>query len=205
MRRSFALVVGLAFIAAACAPAGGAPTGGAPTGGAPTGGAPTGTPYGSPPTGTPSGSAPTDSAWRTATLRDVASGEEFNIDELRGKVVAIETMAIWCTTCRIQQREAQAALAQLDSAELVYIGLDIDPNERASDLADYRRQLGFEWTFVVASRDVARSLAADFGDQILSPPATPLITLDRDGNVVDVHVGVRSADELVSLFEAHLR
>lgn len=59
-------------------------------------------------------------AWRTATLRDVVSGEDFRIADLQGKVVAIEAMAIWCSTCRIQQLEAQAALAEVDSPDVVY-------------------------------------------------------------------------------------
>jgi len=56
-----------------------------------------------------------DSAWRTTTLRDVRTGEAFTIDGLRDKLVALEPMAIWCSNCRIQQREAVAALAAVAS------------------------------------------------------------------------------------------
>lgn len=145
-----------------------------------------------------------DEAWRTATLRDVVTGEEFRIADLEGKVVAIETMAIWCITCRQQQAEARIALDAVDSTDVVYVSLDVDPNERAEDLADYAESEGFDWTFAVASADVSRSLAATFGDQVLSPPATPLIVLGPDGQLIEKHIGIKSADDLAALFAEHL-
>lgn len=145
-----------------------------------------------------------DETWRTATIRDVVSGEEFRIADLEGKVVAIEAMAIWCLNCRFQQLEAKTALEEVDSPDVVYLSLDIDPNERAEDLAEYARREGFDWRFAVASPDIARSLAATFGDQVLSPPATPLIVLGTDGQVVEQHIGIKGARDLAALFEEHL-
>ncbi|MEW5990467.1 MAG: TlpA disulfide reductase family protein [Chloroflexota bacterium] len=152
-----------------------------------------------------SGEEPTgDEAWRTATLRDVVTGEEFRIADLEGKVVAIETMAIWCFNCRQQQGEAKAALDATDSADVVYVSLDVDPNERAEDLAAYAGREGYDWTFAVAPPEVSRSLAATFGDQVLSPPATPLIILGPDGQLIEKHIGIKSADDLAALFAEHL-
>jgi hypothetical protein len=113
--------------------------------------------------GQPGGYGTVDDAWRSAALRDVVTGEEFRINGLRGKVVVIEAMAIWCVNCRQQQGEAQAALARVNSPNVVYLSLDVDANERAQDLAEYARREGFGWRFVVASTDVSRSLAATFG------------------------------------------
>jgi thiol-disulfide isomerase/thioredoxin len=145
-----------------------------------------------------------DEAWRTATLRDVATGEEFSISGLRGKVVAIAAMATWCVNCRAQQGEAQAALEHLASPDIVYISLVVDPNEREADLAAYVAREGFSWRFAVASPEVSRSLAATFGDQILSPPATPLVVLGPDGELVAKHFGIKGSDDLVALFEEAL-
>lgn len=147
---------------------------------------------------------PTDDAWRTTALVDTRSGATFTIDELKGKLVVIEPMAIWCSNCRIQQEEAAVALDRLDDPTIVYVSVDVDPDEHAGDLAAYADGSGFDWDFVVATKEVARSLAATFGDQILSPPSTPLILVGRDGEVVEPHFGVRSADDLVELFSQHL-
>lgn len=75
------------------------------------------------------GAGASNEAWRTLGLRDVVSGEEFRISDLRGKVVVIEAMAIWCINCLLQQGEAQAALEQVASPDVVYISLDVDPND----------------------------------------------------------------------------
>jgi thiol-disulfide isomerase/thioredoxin len=150
------------------------------------------------------GSASGQEVWRSATFRDVVTGEEFRIDDLRGKVVAIEAMAVWCVNCRFQQVESKAALDELASPDIVYVSLDVDPNEREADLADYARREGFDWRFAVASPEVSRSLAATFGAQILSPPATPLVVLDPNGVVVAQHVGITGGTTLVALFNEHL-
>ncbi len=145
-----------------------------------------------------------DEPWRTRPLVDVRTGDTFRIVDLEGKLVAIEPMAIWCSNCRIQQREAIAALAEVDSDDLVYIGIDVDPNERARDLARYSEEEGFDWPFVVASRELSRELADAFGAQVLSPPSTPTILIAPDGEVIEVHFGIRRADELVAVFREHL-
>jgi hypothetical protein len=181
-----ALVTALALAAAAC-------TGGAPTPGASAVGG-----------GEPATEPATDPAWRSAELTDVRSGESFTIDGLQGKLVAIEPMAIWCSNCRIQQREAVTAIAAVASDDLVYIGLDVDPNGQAEALAAYAEEEGFDWTYAVASKDVARSLAAEFGDQVLSPPSTPLVLVGPDGTVIETHFGIRQAAELEALFRQHL-
>lgn len=174
-RTALTRLVGVVLVAAACSPGTTAPT-----------------------------ARPTDDAWRTTALVDSRSGETFTIDELKGKLVAIEPMAIWCSTCRIQQGEAAIALDRLDNPDIVYLSIDVDPNERPADLAAYADASGFDWRFVVATREVARSLAVTFGDQILSPPSTPLILVAPDGTVVDQHFGIRKADDLVELFTLHL-
>jgi hypothetical protein len=150
---------------------------------------------------TPAPPDPAAPVWRTAVLRDVVSGAEFRIDELRGQVVAIEPMAIWCVNCRLQQREARAALASFDSSNVFYLSLDVDPREREPDLADYSAAQEFPWHFAVASPDVARSLADEFGDQILSPPSTPLIVIGPDGNVVHQGFGPMAAADLAQLLQ----
>ncbi len=47
-------------------------------------------------------------AWFAAQLTDVTTGKTFMLGDLKGKVVLVETMAIWCPTCLRQQGEVQA-------------------------------------------------------------------------------------------------
>ena len=144
-----------------------------------------------------------DQAWATAELTDVATGTTFRIADLAGRVVILETMAIWCTNCRRQQVDVYTALEQLDPDEVAYVVVDVDPNESDDSLKEYRERNGFTGTYAVAARDMARSLADDFGDQVLNPPSTPMILVGRDGRVTLTDYGHKSPDEIVALARDH--
>jgi thiol-disulfide isomerase/thioredoxin len=128
-------------------------------------------------------------------LVDVRSGETFSLADLSGdKPVLLETMAIWCTTCLSQQREVVQA-HQL--ADFHSVGIDVDPNERAPDLAAYSDREGFDWRFVVADRELVRLLTERYGFEVTNPPSTPTFVV-TDGTVRALPFGrVRSAEELV--------
>lgn len=149
---------------------------------------------------TPSPAAVTlTQAWATAPLRDARTGTEFRLADLAGKVVFLEPMATWCTKCRSQQLDAVEALSKLDRSRVVYVSLDVDPSEDAASLARYAERHGFDWTYAVATREMARALAADFGDRVLDPPSTPIIVVAADGQVTLTGFGHKSVEELVSL------
>ena len=142
-------------------------------------------------------------AWATTALTDVSSGETFRIADLADTVVILETMAIWCSNCRAQQGDVQDALSRLPADRVVFVVLDVDPNEDAASLAEYRVANGFEGRYAIAGDDVARALAADFGDQFLNPPSTPMLIVGTDGTVTRTEFGHKSADEIVALAQAH--
>jgi hypothetical protein len=196
----------LALVLVACGSmAGPADTGGSPPDGAAAAG-PAATSMPTPGTAADPvapGTAPRSSlaAWQTRELTDVRSGERFAIADLVGKVAVIEPMAIWCTNCARQQREAAKALDRLDSDGIVYISLDVDPSERARDLAAYADERGFDWRFVISERAMSRALAEAFGDQVLSPPSTPKIVVTPNGRVEGPNFGIQDA----AAIEAEIR
>jgi hypothetical protein len=176
----------------------------APTTTAPTDAPETTAPTSPPTTNDPPAALP-DAVWRTSALLDVRSGEMLTINELTaaGRLVVVEPMAIWCSNCRTQQNEARTALAGLGSEAIVYISLDVDPNETEPDLARYADEREYPWHFAVASREVARSLAEIFGDQVLSPPSTPKIVVALDGTA-EVTFGLKRAADLEAQLSALL-
>jgi thiol-disulfide isomerase/thioredoxin len=144
-----------------------------------------------------------DQAWATAELTDAATGEPFRIADLAGRVVILETMAIWCSNCFAQQGHVYDALTDLDPAKVAYVLIDIDPNETPAALAAYRERHGFTGTYAVADRELARALATDFGDQVLNPPSTPMVIIGADGRVTLTAFGSKSPGEIVALAEEH--
>lgn len=135
--------------------------------------------------------------WQTAELRDVRTGATFRVADFSDKLVVVEPMAIWCSNCRAQQDAAREALASVPTENIVYVSLDVDPNETEPDLARYADERGYPWVFAVAPIDVARSLAQDFGDQVLSPPSTPKIVVVGDADP-SVSFGYKSAADLAA-------
>ncbi len=144
-------------------------------------------------------------AWATAELTDVRNGNTFRIADLvaSDRVVFMETMAIWCSNCRTQQRDVVKALAGLDPDRVVWIGVDIEASESAADLAEYSRSLGFDWPYVLGSKEFLRALADEFGNQVLSPPSTPIIVVGTDGTVTLTEFGYKSVERIQELAGAH--
>jgi len=138
--------------------------------------------------------------WATASLTDVASGATFRIADLAGKVIFIETMAIWCTNCRAQQADAWRAIQELDDPNIAYVVLDTEASESAAELAAYERKRGWDaFTYAISPTEVSRALAAEFGDFVLNAPSTPIIVIGTDGTVTLTDFGHKSTDDLIAL------
>lgn len=130
-------------------------------------------------------------------LVDVRSGDTFTLGELASDMpVLVETMAVWCTTCLAQQREVVQAH---ELADFHSVGIDVDPNERPEDLAEFADREGFDWSFAMADPAIVKLLTDAYGFAVTNPPSTPTFIISTDGTVRALEFGrVRSAEELVA-------
>jgi thiol-disulfide isomerase/thioredoxin len=135
--------------------------------------------------------------WFSKDLTDVNSGDVFRIEDFKGKVVLVETMAFWCAKCNFQQKEV-AKLYELlgERDDFVSLGIEIDPNEEVLKLSDYVQRNGFHWLYVVASEDLINEIGSLYGPQFLNPPATPMLIIDKQGKEHILPFGIKSAKEL---------
>jgi hypothetical protein len=199
-RRSLLLLMTGLLAVSACAPSGGSgssptmaqePTQAPATGGDPTMAA-------SPPG---SDSDPSPAALDTDPLHgiqliDVTSQSPFTLGQLAADgPVLFEMMAIWCTNCRAQQRQVIVAH---ELADFSSVSVDVDPNERPGDLAQYSTDNGFAWRFAMANQALASSLRDRFGPAVLNPPSTPMILLFPDGSVRALEFRSYDAAELAA-------
>ncbi len=144
-------------------------------------------------------------AWFKVDLTNAASGETFQVADLHGKVVLVETMAQWCTNCMQQQRQVirlHDLLGMRD--DFVTVGMDIDPNEDLATLKTYIERNGFSWTYTVAPAEVSNDLASLYGNQFLNPPSTPMLIIDRNGEVHPLPFGIKTAEDLQKALEPFL-
>lgn len=140
--------------------------------------------------------------WFKATFSNVNTGESFSLNDFKGKVVLVETMAIWCSTCLRQQKEVMALHEKLGmNKDLVSIALDIDPNENGEALKAYAASNGFNWIYAISPAEVSRELSNLYGAQFLNPPSAPILVIDRHGVVHPLPFGVKSADDLLKALQ----
>ena len=144
-------------------------------------------------------------AWFSTSFTDARTGQTFSINDFQGKVVLVETMAIWCSNCLKQQGQVKQLHEQLGAREdFISIGLDIDPNENTEALKGYVEDKGFDWLYAVPSADVSSEIASLYGDQFLNPPSTPIVVIDRHGDAHPLPFGIKSADTLMQAIQPFL-
>src|SRR5690606_13578148 len=136
---------------------------------------------------------------------DVNSGEAFTINDLKGNVILVETMAVWCSNCFKQQTEVKSLHETLgERDDFVSLGMDIDPNEDAAQLKSFVEGNGFDWKYVVSPAEVSAEFASLYGGQFLNPPSTPMLIIDRKGVAHPLPFGIKSADELLKALQPFL-
>jgi predicted nucleic acid-binding Zn-ribbon protein len=143
--------------------------------------------------------------WFSASLTDVHTGETFTVADFEGQVVLVETLAMWCSNCFKQQGQVQVLHDLLgERDDFVSLGVDIDPNENSEALQVYTGQNGFDWLYTVAPIPVAREIGQLYGDQFLNPPSTPMLIVDRRGEVHTLPFGIKSAVDLLAALQPFL-
>lgn len=143
--------------------------------------------------------------WFSVELTDARTGQIFTMNDYAGKVVLVETMAIWCPNCIRQANQVQNLHTLLGNPDdLVSVSLDVDLHEDQAALKKYVEEFGFEWHYAVAPLEVARALGNLYSAQYLNPPLSPMLIIDRDGNVHTLEYGEKSAEILQKNIEPYL-
>jgi cytochrome oxidase Cu insertion factor (SCO1/SenC/PrrC family) len=149
--------------------------------------------------------AVTTPEWFDMELTDAQTGETFTMNDYSGKVVLLETMAMWCPNCVVQANEVRNLHELLGNPEdLISVSLDVDINEDTKSLGEYASGYGFEWHFAVAPLLVARALGNLYTAQYLNPPLSPMLIIDREGNVHHLEYGLKEAETLQKIVEPYL-
>lgn len=136
-----------------------------------------------------------DSVWQDIELTDVTTGDTFTLGGFEGKSVFVEPMATWCSNCRTQLSNVNAAIPEAGE-DVVFVALSVEGDIANEVLADYAEKAGFNMIFAVASTDLLRGLVDDFGREITSPPSTPHFIVRPDGSTTELVTG-REAPEVI--------
>jgi thiol-disulfide isomerase/thioredoxin len=143
--------------------------------------------------------------WFDMDLTDVQTGKTFTMNDYTGKVVLLETMAIWCPNCIIQATQVRKLHEALGNPEdLISVSLDVDSHEDEFALKEYAASYRFDWHFAVAPLLVERALGNLYNAEYLNPPLSPMLIIDREGNVHQLDYGIKDAPTLQKIVEPYL-
>ena len=133
--------------------------------------------------------------WFNMELTDAQTDKTFTMNDYAGKVVLLETMAIWCPNCVVQATQIKKLHEALGNPEdLITVSLDVDVHEDAAALKEYASSYLFDWHFAVAPLGIARALGNLYSAEYLNPPLSPMLIIDRNGNVHQLEYGIKDAD-----------
>jgi len=129
-------------------------------------------------------------------LTEATTGKVFTINDFKGKVVLIDSMAIWCPNCLRQALHLKDLRAIYGPEDLVVVSLDIDSHEDATMLAEYAKEAGFDWYFAVASMPLMHDVGNTYGALFLDPTLSPTLVVDRTGEVFKMGFGEKKTEAM---------
>jgi len=137
-------------------------------------------------------------AWMDIELVDALTGEAFQVRDLIGRPILLESFAVWCSICLRQQKE-MAKLVESHGEAIVHVSLDTDPNEDRSLVREHALRHGFDWLFAVAPIELTQALIDAFGLTVVNAPRAPVVLIESDGSARLLENGVKSAERLAEI------
>lgn len=113
---------------------------------------------------------------------DMADGTTLALSDLSGKIVLVDLMATWCTSCASQNSILESIHETL-GGPLVILSLTIDRSETVAMMDDYQTDKGLPW-------DHGVDTGAKFTNYFSVTAVPSLVLIDGDGYFRYLHVGV---------------
>jgi thiol-disulfide isomerase/thioredoxin len=123
------------------------------------------------------------------------AGKEFDIKDLKGKVVLIDFWATWCGPCRAEHPNIEKNYEKYRDKGFEVVGISLDQNREA--LEEYLDEHKMPWVVLHEEKEGGKNPASDYYG-IFGIPAMMLV--DQDGKVVSLNArGERLGKELETL------
>jgi len=94
------------------------------------------------------------------------------------------------------------ALQELGS-DILFVSVDVDPNENEEILKRYVENNGFNWPFVAPGSEFSQNLSLLTSKMVLDPTATPVIIVDPNGKLHMLAGEIKSSSFLLTEINKH--
>jgi len=115
------------------------------------------------------------------------------IDISKG-IIVLDFMATWCGPCRAQMDELKKVQAQY-SDKVRIVSVDMDGRETKDMLANYKKEVGADWEFVIDDKGTYNAYKGGLFSGI------PTLVILKDGESMYKHVGVTTNTDLAREIE----
>jgi peroxiredoxin len=121
-----------------------------------------------------------------------AAGVKQPLSQWRGKVLVVNFWATWCEPCREEMPEFARAQTEFGPRGVQFVGIAVDQADRVGRFA---RELNLNYPALIGGYD-AMELSRSLGNVLVALPFT--IVIDRQGRVVETHLGPMKPQQLRS-------
>lgn len=107
-------------------------------------------------------------------------GNKMSLEDLRGKAVFLNFWASWCTPCRDEARDLEAAWQKVKDKNMVFLGVAVQDSDQAS--RDFLKEFNITYP---NGRDESGKIAVDYGTWGIPES----FFIDTQGRITYKHVG----------------
>jgi len=111
-----------------------------------------------------------------------------NISEKRNKVVLLDFMAIYCTSCRIVESAIREIAPRYAGLEV--LSVDIEPTETTAELQAFRAERGFNWSIARDTASLINRYGAGQIPKVVVIDVNGLVTFTYTGTLTEVKSGL---------------
>ena len=125
----------------------------------------------------------------TVTLYD---GKKITLADLRGKAVFLNFWASWCTPCRAEAHDLEAAWQKVKDKDMIFLGVALQDSDQASK--EFLKEFNVTYP---NGRDESGKIAVDYGTWGIPES----FFIDAQGRITYKHVGAISAELVLAKLE----
>ncbi len=106
----------------------------------------------------------------------------FNLEELRGSVVILDFMAIWCSPCEGELEHLKDVSSNYDYNLVKIVSIDVDNSESSEKLNNFKYNHSCDWIFAAGGGSVANTY------DVANIPT--IYVIDKQGKITYKNIGL---------------